>query len=210
MTDELERHGVRSDPWTVEDRYLYDHPGPDWKTKPKFIRGVDDLLGNHRFDGTWDERYRPKKGEPAWDEEQFFGSTLENWPVKVTPTSSETGPESVKTTLMRESSVWLCRICRNQPAHWPREISWRRVLWGVRFQIFLRTPLACENCRIMRFREFQALGRLEHRHFWQNLIALWDGEPYPTTSYRMRRAIRWRNAPLTMAQHFLRSWWRRW
>jgi hypothetical protein len=154
--------------FTVADRYLMDHPGPDWKTKERASK-----------------RTRPC----AWDEEQLFG--------KPTPTG-DSPPRSVKKIVpitfkeaegvltaeshessyfdprLRQSGFWICRICRKALALWPSERALRLKLFGLSITLVFRSPLACTNCRVFEFPTIQALGREDHRKFWQRVIACWE------------------------------------
>lgn len=169
---------------TNEDRYLLNHPGPDWRTKPRLSERERALATEHTE--------RLKRGEAAWDEEQFSG--LEEFdiePYKKIPVSAST--ESVIGEKITETGPYLCLICRAAPAFWPREIAWRRALFGLRFQILFRTPFCCTFCRVFRQSKVKTLGQQDYRPIWKRILALAQGEIYPTASPRMAKLIRWRN-----------------
>lgn len=219
--------------WNVKDRYLYDHPGPDWKTKPPVVRGVDDLVPNHSFGRVPPQpRYRPKKLEPAqdgkppvysaaWDDDLLQLDPAELVPEGVTPVEKtlrvprpETynlRPEAdratipVQATAGKFSGIWLCRSCRKQPALWPHEKAWRWKIWGVTGTIVFRSPLACTDCRVFNFRVIQALGRQDHRPFWKNVIALVEGDSFMFLPNLTRLIAR-----VLHRQYVPRKLWRPW
>lgn len=103
--------------------------------------------------------------------------------------------------------LYLCRVCRTEFALWPTELAKKFSLFGVGLTVTLRTPIACTNCRIMRFKEVSRLGRLDHRPAWKNIFALvTDSEP-PVLSLKMRVLVGWRRrlSPSVMLRQF-REW----
>lgn len=182
--------------WTAQDRYLFDHPGPDWRTKPAVIRGKDDLLPRHR----------PKKGEPMWDDDQLFGTNVDDWNPKPTQTNNvldtyQETPEQapnvrhlLETTQpkQRSSGFWICRICRDKLALWPHEIAWRRMILGIYFTVVLRSPLVCTNCRIMRQEQLNVLADQDYRPFWRAVHAVVTGTDYAAQGPWVTRLLRWR------------------
>jgi hypothetical protein len=173
--------------WNVEDRYRMDHPGPDWKTKPKLQRDPD----------------QPYRGKGVgWDEEQFSGTPWHPEPLpprpvrKIIPISSGDA-ERVAQALrhesdpfiepsIRQSGFWICRICRKALALWPSERALRLKPFGLSLTVVFRSPLACTNCRIFEFPTIQKLGNEDHRKFWQRVIACWEHPQLliPRTWYR--------------------------
>lgn len=90
--------------------------------------------------------------------------------------------------------LYLCQVCRTEFAAWPTEIAKKFRLFGIGLTVTLRTPIACTNCRIMRFTEVSRLGRLDHRPVWKNIFALVTGSEPPVLSLRMRSAMRLRRS----------------
>jgi hypothetical protein len=165
-----------------ETRYLLDHP--------ERVSWVD------RRPGAPPPRFVPEfqARSPRWAEDMFAGDPEElaqrtepkRVPVRSVSSESRFFSEDLP---IRTTSLWLCQVCRKAFALWPREISWRRMVWGVRVSLVLRAPYVCTNCRIMRFKEQQPLGHLEHRPFWNNVIALVTGQSRTEIS----GVIRWIN-----------------
>jgi hypothetical protein len=159
--------------FNVEDRYLMDHPGPDWKTKKKLIR---DELSPYRGKGV------------GWDEEQFTGETMptESLPPrpapKIVPIKTGEAEQVVKEAFdtpfevprTKQSGLWICRICRKKLALWPSERALRLKPFGLSVTLVFRSPIACTNCRVYEFPTISRLGREDHRRFWQRVIACWE------------------------------------
>lgn len=165
----------RYPPIQPEDRYLMDHPGPDWRTKPK----RDDP--------------RPRTlPEQAAEHRRYVRQNIELVPTP-TPTPEVEIPFVQPDTPMKQYGFWLCRVCRKAMAIYPSEIAWRWKLLGLQGTVVFRAPLACPNCRIMRQSAVKALGRQDHRRTWMAIIALVTGEQYPTMSKRLARILRFRN-----------------
>lgn len=207
---------------TEEDRFLLDNPAPSWverreKAPPPRIVGetrpVDTIMFPGHF-GPDIPRYHPNKGEPAWDDEQFFGKTLEEWkgtvtsePKRIPITSRLSEPLPFTTKNPRTTtSLWLCQVCRRAQAEWPREISWQRMIWGLRLSLVLRSPFACMNCRILRFEEQRSLGQRDHRLFWANVISLATDTTQTGTAGWIRWITRQR---LWGPRRLIRRWLRR-
>jgi hypothetical protein len=178
-------HDPRYPVLDAKTRYLIDHPHrPPWLDRrpaappPRFV-----------------PEYQARS--PRWAEDMFAGDPEEltqrtepkRVPVKSIAPESQFFSEDLP---VRTTSLWLCQVCRKDFALWPREISWHRMIWGVRVSIVLRAPYVCTNCRIMRFREQQPLGHLEHRPFWNNVIALVTGQSMTETIRPIRWINRWR------------------
>jgi len=213
--------------WDVRDRYLMDHPGPDWKAKPASIRGVDDRLPNHRFDGTTDPVYRPKRlvpaqdglppeYEPAWDDDQIRGQSLEAWQPK--PSSSLPPPtkrlfqrpaskmhgQSGGTVLLeieepaptKYSAIWLCQICSKKPALWPTERYWRRSWFGILVTLVFRSPVACTDCRVFNQPATHTVDLWGRRPFWQKVISFWEEPRLLRRCIRHKARQTWKRAAL--------------
>ena len=172
--------------YSPEDRYLMDHPGPDWKTKPSLadqrpqlraLREAD--LAGAQYSGGEIERTSslPLPRPPA--------------PFPVASLDEEEPQDS------RMTGLWVCRLCRKDFARWPTERAWRRDIFGLRLTIIFRSPLACTNCRLHRQKELVPLAREEYRPFWKNVIAVWEGVDYPTSPSWVQRASRFRKWLLT-------------
>lgn len=171
--------------WAVEDRYLYDHPGPDWKTKPPLAEE--------------DRPYERGVGKAQFRAEQriYESDGDESLQAVPRPETYNLRPEAdratipVQATAGKFSGIWLCRSCRKQPALWPHEKAWRWKIWGVTGTIVFRSPLACTDCRVFNFRVTQALGRQDHRPFW-NRVFLWqEGD-----GFRVAKMLLWRRIVL--------------
>lgn len=209
------------------DRFLMDHPGPDWKTKSK----------SPKLEGSvWDEAW--KMGDTPEDQarvEQFDHQfddaripqpmpTPKSWPI-LNPGSAENTvgqgrkvpitfgehrentarfeqkdrdvvvrfeiqPEdsAVPETPPKLSGLYICRVCTKSFARYPRERALRLTVWGTQLTWVFRSPIACSNCRVFRFKEFQPLGKLDHRPFWNKVFQFWDGETFYVE--RLQRKMR--------------------
>lgn len=189
----------RYEGWDVHDRYLMDHPGPDWKTKPRLSQ--EDWITRYRNRKT---REPYEKAGPSWEEHRASLGSLDSEPTPAhLPTPSEPKPKRVRVTASSDELVeegkrhttglWLCRSCHREPALWPSERAWRREVFGVQVSLIFRSPLVCTNCRAFNFPLTQRLGRQGRRPFWQRVIQVWEGTPYPTAGRWTRRLARWRN-----------------
>lgn len=178
--------------FSAEDRYLMDHHGPDWKTKPKLQRNPD----------------QPYRGKGVgWDEEQLFGQetpvdSLSPRPApKIVPLTFREAEGVIKAEShkfsyfdprIRQSGIWICRICRKALALWPSERALRLKLFGLSLTLVFRSPLACTNCRIFEHPTIQKLGREDHRRFWNRIITeyenTWD-RPWKLRLRLWRRAL---------------------
>jgi hypothetical protein len=204
--------------YSVEDRYLMDHPGLDWKTKPSLAnapRVLKQKLGS----------------DPSqqWDDEQFSGQPLEAWtpperprPVIVPVRSGEAekilqnrvgrigDTESLGgKASARLSGLWVCRICRKNFALWPSERALRLSLFGLNLTLVFRSPIACTQCRVMEQATVRQLGNEGARPFWTAAIQVWEGEALPTAGIRVRRLLRARAALLGAPASLLRGMRRR-
>jgi hypothetical protein len=161
--------------FSVEDRYLMDHPGPEWKT------------------GGWKTKKRAIREEltPSrqWDEEQFTGEPMptESLPPRPAPKivpittreaegviTAESYADSFVEPRLQQSGLWICRICRKKLAIWPFERALRFKLFGLSLTVVFRSPIACTNCRVFEFPTLSRLGREDHRRFWQRVIRIWE------------------------------------
>lgn len=187
------------------ERYMYDHPGPDWRTKSKLRKGSN--------------------SPGAWDDSMFSGAPLEVWnpppfsPPKVFPVSSNDAQEVVRVQAIydnpakedkqtdqrsKTSGFWICRICRRQLALWPRERALRLHRWGLSATLVFCAPLACTNCRVMFQPTMNALAVEDHRPFWTSMIAIWEGQGRSTSPRWVKRAIRLKAALLRASATILR------
>jgi hypothetical protein len=182
--------------FTAEDRYLMDHPGPDWKTKeraPKTYRPYHFRPGEDRI-------------ADAWDEEQLFGQptpteSLPPRPVpQIVPIHTGEAEQVIRTEYSdsifespktRQSGFWICRICRKALARWPSERALRLKPFGLSITVVFRSPIACTNCRVFEFPTISQLGREDHRKFWQRVIACWEHPSLliPRVWYQRARSI---------------------
>jgi len=185
---------LEAEQFTAEDRRLMDNPGLHWTQKPKFVRGVDDLLPNHSFGRVPPQpRYRPKKGEPAWDEGQWHEATADTGViVKITETP-EAKPRvdlfETQAPNTRTSGLYLCRICRQSPALWPREKALRWSFWGTQLTWTFRSPIACTYCRFFEFKRVRDMGRQDHRPFWNKVFGWTNGLRPEALQRRAKRKI---------------------
>lgn len=164
--------------FSAEDRYLMDHPGPDWRTK-------------------LDLRREPRRLN-QWDDEQFNGGNVEPKKIPVSSvdepakpptatirfrplTSRDTPPiswEEIETT-SKIMGLYLCAVCRRNFALWPSERALRTTLLGVQLTAVIRAPFCCTNCRFFQFKIIQALGHEGWRPFWQAVLGIWEAEAPP-------------------------------
>lgn len=167
-----------------EDRYLMDHPGPDFRTKPSLADKAQEL------------KRKRLAGEPRYDSDLIDGPTVDDWkptprplpkiiPVtqgeadriiqqRVAPENEDGSPH------LKTSGLWICRVCRKKFALWPSERAFRAFPYGVHITIVFRSPIACTNCRVFEQRVVQVLGHQDHRDFWNRRIDFWE-----------RKASRW-------------------
>lgn len=167
--------------WTVQDRYLMDHPGPNWRTKPQVKtptpyhqRGMNSMTDT-----------------PVWDDMQFGGQDVSDWapPPKprptIVPVKSGDAEKILRTKhdydldpdediTSRVSGLWVCRICRKNFALWPSERALRFDKLGIQFTVIFRAPFACTNCRVFEFRTVQPMGQEGWRPLWQSILLRWD------------------------------------
>lgn len=169
--------------WNVYDRYLIDHPGPDWKTKPNLNDAAQAL------------KAKRLSGMPAWDDDQIQGQSLEAWQPKQsslpppptrrvlqTPaTKLFASPADPRVVLEIEepaptkySAIWLCQICHRKPALWPTERYWRRSWFGILVTLVFRSPVACTDCRVFNQQATHTVDLWGRRPFWQKVISFWE------------------------------------
>lgn len=167
--------------FSAEERYLMDHPGPDWRTKP---------------------RLTPNK--TVWDDEQFAGQDIVTWdvppvtPPKIIPVRSgnaeailrEATPDQVigygTEATKRVMGLWVCRVCRKSFALWPRERAWRFETWGIRAAFVLRSPIACLTCRLWHAPTVARLAHATEHPVQVWLVRVHDGGPWMLLPRGMR------------------------
>lgn len=166
-----------------EDRYLMDHPGPDFRTKPP--------LSEEEQEQRWERKRRRRAGEPPYDEDLIGGPTVDDWaPVpprplpKILPVTQgeadriiqqRAAPENDDDSPhLKTSGLWICRVCRKKFALWPSERAFRAFPYGLHITVVFRAPIACTNCRVFEQRVVQILGHQDHRDFWNRRIDFWE------------------------------------
>jgi hypothetical protein len=172
-----------------------DHPGPDWRTKEKIPR-------SDRPENIWE-------GVEATDPIDY--SRVKILPLKSKVSSANAVPESLEpredfepNEKPRTSGLYLCRVCSRTFALWPTERALRFHKWGLSWTLVFRSPFACTNCRILNQRTVQALGREDHRIFWRNVIAVWEGKSPPTAGKGTQTWVNRRNALLRAGARVMR------
>lgn len=160
---------------TVEDRYLMDHPGPNYRTKENLSH-----LGPKRM---------PEARE-AWA----------SMPDVVEQAEREVGQAQhyyeLLTRLQAADAAmptgrYVCQVCERRVAQWPRERKARLNLLFWQPRITYVTPFVCSPCRILRWPEVAKLGK-GRRRFWKNVLAVLLGENYPTAGPTVQRLNRYR------------------
>lgn len=159
-----------------------------------------------------DERvYDKGQGKAAFEEEQRHKITQfiddpKPKPLRVLHTT-EHAAFAQPAPGRKNVGLYICQVCRTEFALWPSEIAKKFGIFGATITVCLRSPIACTQCRFMRFKEVSRLGRLDHRPLWKNIFALVSGQEPPVLTSRMYYAMRWRQrlSPSALIQRF-REW----
>ena len=168
--------------FSAEDRFLMDHPGI-----PKIARKrLPRLVPNPKMDAL-------AKRTPAWADNLFSGGeppTSE--PIKTYTSGPRIHVEPITPPGFdnRYTAAWLCRLCRTRMATIPTEKSWIKDVFGLRVVFIFRSPYLCLDCRLMRQPQARSWEAKDYRRFWKAVIALWEGEDYPTMGPWVARLLR--------------------